>query len=87
MKPVTVLEDFLPAYSLPDDDTCRLSRGLSVLFRNTDRKTFGKFSPRGMVAFTSSASLTIARLEERDGEFRAFPDVNIAYDATGEITA
>lgn len=87
MKPVSVLGDFLPVYSLPDDDMRKLSRGLGVLFRNADRRTFGKFSPRGIVVFISAALLTLARLEERGGAFYALPDVNIAYDATEEIMA
>jgi hypothetical protein len=87
MKPVTALGDFLPVYSLPDGDMRNLSRGLGVPFRNADRKTFGKFSPRGMVVFISAALLTLARLEERNGAFYAFPDVNIAYDAAEEILA
>jgi tRNA pseudouridine(55) synthase len=81
LMPLTVLEEFLPTYSLPEEGMTRLSNGLGVSFSLASRRTFGKFPPNGALAFSSGPLLSIAHLESREGELYALPDVNI-FDKT-----
>ncbi|MDR3322224.1 MAG: tRNA pseudouridine(55) synthase TruB [Synergistaceae bacterium] len=77
MTPVTILEEFLPAYSMPEDDMLRLSNGLCAFFSHASRRSFGKFPPPGAMAFVSQRFFSIGRVERRDGALCVMPDVNI----------
>jgi tRNA pseudouridine(55) synthase len=78
MVPLSVIAEFLPAYSFPDEDMKRLENGLAVPFRHAVRKTFGRFAPRGLLAFVSANALSIASLRRESGEFLAVPEINIS---------
>ncbi|MDR3254361.1 MAG: tRNA pseudouridine(55) synthase TruB [Synergistaceae bacterium] len=85
MIPVTILEEFLPTYSMPEDDMLRLSNGLGALFSHASRRSFGKFPPDGTMSFVSSRLFSIGRVERRDGELCVIPDVNLIHTMKADI--
>jgi tRNA pseudouridine(55) synthase len=81
MTPPSALSDFLPTYVFPDEDMRRLENGLAAPFGHAVRTSLGRSAPSGVIAFASGGTFSIARLEKRDGEFMAVPEINI-FDRT-----
>jgi tRNA pseudouridine(55) synthase len=78
MTPLSAIAGFLPVYSFPDEDMKRLENGLAAPFSHAVRKSFGRFAPRGLLAFVSESALSIACLKREGGEIFAVPEINIS---------
>lgn len=78
IRPLDVMELFLPAYRAPETDMKRLSNGLGVPLSVGERTTCGSASPSGVLMFRSESLMSIGRLERLGDGGYVLPEINIA---------
>jgi tRNA pseudouridine(55) synthase len=72
------IANFLPSYTISEEDASMLARGQPVGFSGAVRRTLGNSPPAGKVLFLSQRLLSVALLEYSGGQVRAAPEINIS---------
>lgn len=77
VKPLEMMEKFLPCYLLPEEEMSRLASGLGVSVAHSLRTSIGESCPERIVMARSKDLLSICRAEHREGRLFLLPETNI----------
>jgi tRNA pseudouridine(55) synthase len=75
--PVSSMENFLPSYTVTDEDSSLMSNGAAVPLSRAARVTYGDSPPGDTAMIISASLLSVARIGAPEGIASLIPEINI----------